>query len=649
MLGSLRVAPGRLIKAGLAVALFATAGLSAEHPIQQTLRQLAAHQYYTRARELKLADSAAWRRLIHYDSFLGSVRSEARDKTPGEFFASPKGEKDPEAELEATLLALFTDTSSPEPARCRYPAREIFLVRELKIDTTKLPVVDCKKYREWKEHLSADSASIVFASFFMGNPSSMFGHTFLRLHSTKRNALLDSSFNYAANAEEGNAIMYAWLGMTGGFPGTYAMHPYYVKINEYNDMESRDLWEFRLALTPAELEFLQAHLWELSSVYFPYYYLDENCSYQLLTALEAVRPSVTLTNRFSLFVTPTDTLHTLKENGFFTGEASYRAAVFTRYLAFFENSSGQARTIFDELREKRNLPAGRGKDETAAVDTLLEYYKYTNDYEVSQWKQADLVHYRELLAWRSNVTEDPGLEQFVVAEADKNPLNGFKSTEVRTGYYSAAPGGAIVAGIRPALREFQDVSLGLSPWSQMQIMGFSVSYTPAQNLLRLEEFNVVDLVALSPWRAHVRKLSYRLRTGLYRHDQFLPGGVSTLSWDSTAGAGFTLPLGKHAGFFLMAQATGQVGSVWENTLRIAPSAFTGLKTNWSARLNSVLSYEIDYGLVSNSVALQRVELRNAWAFWKTWVIEADLLYTFARPLGSSEDYWRASLFLKTYF
>jgi hypothetical protein len=125
--------------------------------------------------------------------------------------------------------------------------------------------------------------------------------------------------------------------------------------------------------------------------------------------------------------------------------------------------------------------------------------------------------------------------------------------------------------------------------------------------------------------------------------------VSTLSWDSTAGAGLTLPLGRHAGFFLMAQATGQVGSVWENTLRIAPSAFTGLKANWSARLNSVLSYEIDYGLVSNSVALQRVELRNAWAFWKTWVIEADLLYTFARPLGASEDYWRSSVFLKTYF
>ncbi|HNJ67586.1 MAG TPA: hypothetical protein PKW28_16960, partial [Turneriella sp.] len=37
------------------------------------------------------------------------------------------------------------------------------------------------------------------------------------------------------------------------------------------------------------------------------------------------------------------------------------------------------------------------------------------------------------------------------------------------------------------------------------------------------------------------------------------------------------------------------------------------------------------------------------AFWKNWVIEADLLYAFARPLAATEDYWRASVFLKTYF
>lgn len=236
MLGSLRVVTGSVFALGLAVAV-ATAAFSHEHPIHKTVRELAARQYYSKAISLRLAETTAWHRLLHYDSFWGKIRSEARDKTPGEFFASPRGETDPEAELEATLLALFTDTEGPEPARCRYPAREIFLVRALSIDPKKLPLVDCKKYREWKEHLAANSASIVFASFFMGNPSSMFGHTFLRLHSTNRSALLDSSFNYAANAGEENALLYAWLGMTGGFPGTYAMHPYYVKINEYNDME----------------------------------------------------------------------------------------------------------------------------------------------------------------------------------------------------------------------------------------------------------------------------------------------------------------------------------------------------------------------------------------------------------------------------
>ena len=101
---------------------------------------------------------------------------------------------------------------------------------------------------------------------------------------------MDGSFNYAANAEQGNAIAYAWFGMTGGFPGTYSMHPYYVKINEYNDMESRDLWEFPLKLSDDELHYVLAHLWEMSSVYFPYYYLDENCSYHVLSLIDAGAP-----------------------------------------------------------------------------------------------------------------------------------------------------------------------------------------------------------------------------------------------------------------------------------------------------------------------------------------------------------------------
>lgn len=613
------------------------------------MRELYAKELIYKAHSLKTAESTAWRRLVHYDSFLGRTRSEARDKVAGEFFASEKGLTDPEAELDATIIALFTDLKEPEPARCRYPAREIFLVKALGIDKTKLPPVNCIKYKDWRASMSANSVSVVFASFYMGNPSSMFGHTFLRFHNKDRSALLDASFNYAAIAEEGNAIAYAWLGMTGGFMGQYSMHPYYVKINEYNDMESRDLWEFPLDVTPDELDFMQAHLWELSSAFFPYYYLDENCSYQLLTLLEATRPGLNLTSRWSLFVTPTDTLHTMKEAGLIAKEGRYRAAVFTRYFTFFENASPIARETFRSIRDTRTLPAGNQTDDVVAVDMLLEFYKYSNDYNMANWLPADAEHYQSLLAWRAKAPQDSGLEALVKADPDKNPLSGFKSTEIRGGYFQADNARSAIFGIRPALRELHDVSRGFSPWSQIQIMGFSLSYTPQAQLLRLEDFTVVDILALAPWQAHVKKLSYRLRTGLFRHDEFLKQTDSTLSWDSTAGAGFTLPFLNTFGWFGMAQATAQVGSLWENTLRIAPGILTGFKANWSTRFASSLAYEIDYGIISNSTALQRIDFKNAIGVWGNWVLEVDLLYAFARPQQITSDYLRVTALAKTYF
>lgn len=568
----------------------------------------------------------------------------------GEFFASPTGITDPQAELEATIQALLTDIDSDEPARCRYPAREIFLVRELNINPARLPPVRCTKYEDWRKHIDSESVSIVFASFFMGNPSSMFGHTFLRFHNQRGNALLDSSFNYAANAGEENAIVYAWLGMTGGFPGTYAMHPYYVKINEYNDMESRDLWEFKLNVTKDEVSFMLAHLWELSSVFFPYYYLDENCSYQLLTLLEATRPSALLTSRFSLYVTPTDTLHTLNENGFFTGETHYRAAIFTRYLLFYEHASNESRMEFRRLKDYRDLPASVTKETVTAADILLEYYKYIGDYDMQKWPEADNAHYQKLLAWRAASKTDSGLEVLILPDEHKNPLQGNKSSEIRLGGYGANPTGeAVVFGIRPALRELQDVSLGFSPWSQIQIMSFSMSYLTQRQTLRLEEFNLVDIFALAPWQAEIRKFSYRLRTGLYRHDVLVNTGASTLSWDSAAGGGITLSPGKFLGIFVLAEATSMVGSIWENSIRIAPGINSGIKLNWSPTIATLASYSIDYGLISTPNIMQKIEVRNVIGLWHNWAIELNYFFANTFLAGNEYTFQRASFYLKRFF
>ena len=145
----------------------------------------------------------------------------------------------------------------------------------------------------------------------MNNPSSMFGHTFLRFdraEQDERTRLLSYSVNYGAAVDADNGLQFALYGLTGGYPGTYSVMPYHQLVRKYSDYENRDIWEYQLNLTATEVRRLLEHLWELQSNYADYYFFDENCSYQLLFLLDVARPGLALTDRFEVYAIPVDTV-----------------------------------------------------------------------------------------------------------------------------------------------------------------------------------------------------------------------------------------------------------------------------------------------------------------------------------------------------
>src|SRR5688500_15186877 len=139
----------------------------------------------------------------------------------------------------------------------------------------------------------------------------MYGHTLLRVDAAdqdERTRLLAYSISFAAATNETNGLIFAVKGLFGGYPGVFAMLPYYVKVREYSDLENRDLWEYELDLSPEELERVLRHAWELLPAYFEYYFFDENCSYHLLALLQVARPDLELTAPFRLWALPVDTV-----------------------------------------------------------------------------------------------------------------------------------------------------------------------------------------------------------------------------------------------------------------------------------------------------------------------------------------------------
>ena len=242
-----------------------------------------AKQLIQQALEKKLDQKRRWHLLLHYKgTWLGGYESEADGM---DFFNAPDGKTDPRAELIATIKNFFNDPETLKPKEehplCNFPARYKWLKRELSIDPNQLPKADCTRLKTWLDQLEPQSVTLIFASFYMNNPASMFGHTFLRIDSkgkTNHTQLSNYGINYAANTDTGSMLLYAFKGLFGYFQGTFSIFPYYLKVQEYSNWESRDLWEYQLNLTPDQIDTLLLHVWELGATHFDYYYFQEKWS-----------------------------------------------------------------------------------------------------------------------------------------------------------------------------------------------------------------------------------------------------------------------------------------------------------------------------------------------------------------------------------
>jgi len=221
------------------------------------------------AEAAKLSETRTWRKLMHYErNAFGLMRSQVKSAA---FFLSENGDRELDQEMQATLWSFFGPIEvKDEHAICKFPARLSWLQSKLKDHPAwaSLPKPTCYYFDVFLRNLNAESISFVFSSYYANNPGSAFGHTFFRVNKKikegrSKQELLDYGISYAANVTTSNPLIYFINGLMGGFTGTYASVPYYYKVREYNDYESRDLWSYELNLTEAELQQLLYHIWEV--------------------------------------------------------------------------------------------------------------------------------------------------------------------------------------------------------------------------------------------------------------------------------------------------------------------------------------------------------------------------------------------------
>jgi hypothetical protein len=267
--------------------------------------------YLDQAVQKQLFKAETWQRLMYANS-----KGQSEVSYSG-YFLAEQGGSNLQQEMQQNIQALFLAAAPNQSVRCKFPARSHWLMQQLNISEQQLPELSCPDLERWIGEVKPYKATLIYATDFMGNPSSMFGHTLLRLDPKDQQELklISYAVNYAATVDSNDNWSFAWKGLTGQYPGEYSLMPYYRKVKEYGDFESRDLWEYELNLTPEETTFLVQHLWEMQQVNFPYYFINDNCSYRLLGLLDLVRPGLNLQKQFGTTAIPVETLKVVEQQG----------------------------------------------------------------------------------------------------------------------------------------------------------------------------------------------------------------------------------------------------------------------------------------------------------------------------------------------
>jgi len=490
-----------------------------------------------RARSLGLAHGMAWERLVLYrHHVIGGWES---DVDGADFFLAPRGKEDPYAELEATVRAFYAPPGADDThASCNFPARKRFLESALALRD--LPAAPCPKLAAYFADMGADGASFVFASNYADNPASAFGHTLLRLR--KRGGAGDAAdhgIDYTARTATRNPFLYAFEGMAGVFPGLFRFMPYAKMLREYGSHDSRDLWEYDLALAQSEVDLLVLHLWEISGPRIDYLYFTENCSYQIIAALDAAAPRLGLVDDLNRLVLPIDTMKVVANRASLVERVRYRPSARSLYHASLTRLDAQELELTEEVVDHPDYALPRLSRERIALvlDTarLALETRYGGKLDASSHAAA----HARLIA-RRDALGVATVPITVLPSRTQEPAESHASMRflLGTGLTSQYGNGFATVGYRLALHDFADPPDGNEELLQLQFLDTRLRFDYERHKLTLDRLTFAELTNLHPLGRYEQLVSWRIRAfGMRLHDRAAP---DTFSHGIEAGLGATV-------------------------------------------------------------------------------------------------------------
>lgn len=546
------------------------------------------------ARFQRLSHTNTWHKLIHYQPRLwGGVKSEISSEA---YFLAKSGATDPEAELDATIAGMFApETKDPNAhPQCRFISRRLWLQKKL---GTKFPQHSCPGFWEWSHGNSIQSISLIFATGFLGNPASFFGHPLLKFNFKDGSSpadLMDVAVNHGAfSPPEENVVIYALKGLLGGYKSGFSQTHFFYHHHSYVELELRDLWEYELNLSPEQVEKIVTHVWDLLGMNVPYYFLTDNCASRLAELLEMVVPQ-RLLPRHVPYAIPYTLFDHLISAGLVESVKvidSRQSRLIDKYTSLKKSQKKILKEIIEDhsIMESEKFEKRSIEEKTRVLETMFDYYSFRmvldkDDLELKAKKKEVIMQRLKLppgaLEWPRRVKEAPHLGQ--------------RSVLTQVGFFQSKKfhgGGTLRA--RPAYYDLISPDRGRLPNSSLAIFDSEVNFTAHKLWLRKLDGIAVESLNLSHtglpgdggW-------AWRFKLGLDNQNLACAGCVVARA---EGGVGKSYQLSDGAVLYAMVDPRLQTSNQGSGHLAVAPSlsALLTFADYWRANLSLGRRYFLD--------------------------------------------------------
>lgn len=461
----------------------------------------------SKARIDSLSQSDFWLGLLYMEEGVFGYTSLVSNE---DFFIDPEGSSDPQRELLASVRA-FQNSNIQEAnahAICKYPARLKWLLENQLLTLQDLPEVECPSFNEWYKKKKYQSISLVFATGFLSNPASLFGHIFLKFNEhpiqSPKN-LLNLSVNYGAtNTDSKNPLLYAVKGLSGFYDALYNQTDFYSQNMLYGSTQLRDIWEYELNLTEDEITYLSFRMWEMFHHKFRYYFLTKNCAYFIADPLEK-QLNIQLLNTYLPYSLPKHTIEDIESIVLEDGRKLVKQSKFipSRQKVFFNkykelNQSEQQ--VFLKIIKQDTIQFSFPSYESLPViskkkllDVLLDYesYQYAGNRQDESFKQMNKIILLERFRLPANEQGEYSFPQM----SETSPTTSPKSSMVSLGGLYQQNQLSYLLRLRPASHDYLGSEVARAPNSELET--FDLSIRLESNQVQIEHFKLLNIKSLN--------------------------------------------------------------------------------------------------------------------------------------------------------